>query len=84
MGSTPIVVLLPFFKRFASLAQCAEQRFIEAFITLLAVETFDEAVLLGRPVTANIRAGSTGIADGDLAAKAQDRPANPFRSRRAI
>ena len=47
MWSAPVVTLLPFFKRSAGIAQCAEQRFIEAFIPEFAVEAFDKAVLLG-------------------------------------
>ena len=47
MWSVPVVILLPFFKRFAGIAQCAKQRFVEAFVSQFAVEAFNEAVLLG-------------------------------------
>jgi len=47
MGSVPVISLLPVFKRFAGIAQFAKQRFIQAFIPQLAVEAFDETVLLG-------------------------------------
>ena len=46
MGSSPVVILLPIFERFTSVVQRAKLRFIEAFIPQLAVEAFDEAVLL--------------------------------------
>ena len=46
MGSSPVVILLPIFERFTGIVQCAKLRFIEAFIPQLAVEAFDEAVLL--------------------------------------
>ena len=46
MCSAPIVIFVPFFKRRAGIAQCAKQRFIAAFIPRLAVEAFDESVLL--------------------------------------
>ena len=44
--SSPVVILLPIFERFTGIVQCAKLRFIEAFIPQLAVEAFDEAVLL--------------------------------------
>ena len=47
MWSAPIVVLLPFFQRMTGVGQRAEERFIEAFISQLAVKAFNEAVLLG-------------------------------------
>jgi hypothetical protein len=47
MWSAPVVILLPFFKRFAGTAQCAKQRFVKSFVSQFAVETFNEAVLLG-------------------------------------
>ena len=47
MWSAPVVILLPFFKRFAGIAQCAKQRFVEAFVSQFTVEAFNEAVLLG-------------------------------------
>ena len=47
MWSAPVVILLPFVKRFAGIAQCAKQRFVEAFVSQFAVEAFYEAVLLG-------------------------------------
>ena len=47
MWSSPVVILLPFFKRFAGIAQCAKQRFVKAFISQFAVEAFNEAILLG-------------------------------------
>jgi hypothetical protein len=34
------MILLPFFKRFAGIAQCAKQRFVEAFVSRFAVEAF--------------------------------------------
>ena len=46
MWSAPVVILLPFFKRLTGIAQCAKQRFVEAFVSQFAVEAFDEAVLL--------------------------------------
>ena len=39
MWSTPVVVLLPFFQRMAGVDQRVEERFIEAFISQLAVGT---------------------------------------------
>ena len=47
MWPAPIVILLPFFKRMAGIGQRAEERFIEAFVSELAVKAFNEAVLLG-------------------------------------
>lgn len=47
MWSTPVVVLQQFFKRLAGIAQCTEQRFVEALVSQFAVEVFNEAVLLG-------------------------------------
>ncbi len=46
MRSAPVVILLPFFKRVAGVAQCSKQRFVEAFVSQFAVEAFNEAVLL--------------------------------------
>jgi hypothetical protein len=40
------MILLPFFKRFAGIAQCAKQHFVEAFASRFAVEAFNEAILL--------------------------------------
>ena len=39
MWSAPVVVLLPFFQRMTGVGQRAEERFIEAFISQLAVGT---------------------------------------------
>ena len=47
MWFAPIVIFLPFVKRFAGITQCAKKRFISAFIPQLAVSAFDESVLLG-------------------------------------
>jgi hypothetical protein len=47
MWSAPVVIHLPFFKRSASVVQCAEQRLVQTFISQLAVEAFDETILLG-------------------------------------
>ena len=41
------MILLPFFKRLAGIAQCAKQRFVEAFASRFAVEAFNGAILLG-------------------------------------
>ena len=49
MWSAPVVVFLPFFQRLSGIAQCAEQCLVQALIPKLAVETFDEAILLGFP-----------------------------------
>ena len=47
MWSAPVVVFLPFFQRLSGVVQCAEQCFVQAFISELAVEAFNETVLLG-------------------------------------
>lgn len=46
MRPVPVVILLPSCHRVAGVSQCAKQRFIETFVSSLAVEAFDEAVLL--------------------------------------
>lgn len=43
----PIVILLPFLPRFACVTYSAKQSLVKASLPLLAVEAFDEAVLLG-------------------------------------
>lgn len=43
----PVLFVLPFFKRVAGIAQCTKQRFVKAFVSQFAVETFNETVLLG-------------------------------------
>ena len=49
MWSVPVEILLPLFNCFANVVHCAKQSFIEAFISQLAIEVFDKAVLLGCP-----------------------------------
>ena len=47
MWSAPVVIFVPFVKRFSGISQCAKQRFLETFISEFTVEALDEAVLLG-------------------------------------
>ena len=47
MWSAPVVILLPFYQRMTSFGQPAEERFVGALISQLAIKAFNEAVLLG-------------------------------------
>lgn len=47
MWSAPVVILLAFFERFANVARCVKERFIQTFVPQLTVKALDKAVLLG-------------------------------------
>lgn len=39
-------IFLPFFQRYPGFAQCSKQGLVQAFVSQLAIEAFDEAVFL--------------------------------------
>ena len=78
MWSAPVVVFLPFFQRLSGVVQCAEQCFVQAFISELAVKAFNETVLLGLcrrdvvPIDACILNPLQNCLAGELGAIARD------------